>query len=101
MAGEVLVRLVSSGVCHTDLAVRDQLDPVPLPAVLGHEGAGVIEAVGADVTAVRPGDAVVMSFASCSHCRMCDSGRPSYCDSFYDYNFGAHRPDGGTSLRHD
>ncbi len=52
--GEVLVRIVAVGVCHTDIIVRDQYYPVPLPAVLGHEGAGVVEAVGPGVTAVEP-----------------------------------------------
>ena len=53
-ADEVLVRVVACGICHTDLIIRDQWYPVPLPAVLGHEGAGVVEAVGAAVTKVRP-----------------------------------------------
>ncbi|MFC4122116.1 alcohol dehydrogenase catalytic domain-containing protein [Nonomuraea zeae] len=64
--GEVLVRMVSSGVCHTDLIIRDQWYPVPLPAVLGHEGAGVVEAVGDGVGYVRPGDHVVLTCATSS-----------------------------------
>jgi len=62
---EVLVRIVGVGLCHTDLIARDQFIPIPLPAVLGHEGAGVVEAVGEEVTKVRPGDRVVLSFRSC------------------------------------
>ncbi|MFI6366338.1 NAD(P)-dependent alcohol dehydrogenase [Nocardia sp. NPDC050630] len=99
--GEVLVRLVGSGVCHTDLIVRDQWYPVPLPAVLGHEGAGVVEAVGANVTAVAPGDHVVMTFNSCGGCRTCVSGRPAYCDQFFAYNFAGTRIDGSTPLHRD
>ena len=64
-ADEVLVRVVACGICHTDLIVRDQWYPVPLPAVLGHEGAGVVEAVGAAVTKVVPGDHVPLSYGSC------------------------------------
>src|ERR671939_981450 len=64
---EVLVRVVGTGICHTDLLARDAA-PWPLPAVLGHEGAGVVERVGERVTAVRPGDRVVLSFLSCGAC---------------------------------
>lgn len=64
---EVRVRLVASGVCHTDAIVRDGVYPTPLPAVLGHEGAGIVEAVGKSVTTVVPGDKVVMSAAYCTH----------------------------------
>jgi aryl-alcohol dehydrogenase len=100
-AGEVLVRIVSSGVCHTDLIVRDQWYPVPLPAVLGHEGAGVVEAVGEGVTYVEPGDHVVLTFNSCGECRTCALGRPAYCDQFFAYNFGGSRLDGSTPLHRD
>ena len=57
---ELLVRIVACGICHTDLAVRDAQLPVPLPVVLGHEGAGIVEAVGSEVTAAAPGDRVVV-----------------------------------------
>ena len=97
-AGEVLVRMAAAGICHTDLIIRDQWYPVPLPAVLGHEGAGVVEAVGASVTLVAPGDRVGMSFDSCGHCPTCRSGRPSYCHEFWAYNFAAARPDGTSAL---
>lgn len=93
-ADEVLVKIVASGMCHTDLAVRDQHVPLPLPAVLGHEGAGVIAAVGANVTKVRAGDHVVLSYGSCGQCANCLSGRPAYCQSFMAYNLGTRRPDG-------
>jgi Zn-dependent alcohol dehydrogenase len=69
---ELLVRVAAAGVCHTDLIVRDQWYPVPLPAVLGHEGAGIVEAVGPGVTRVRPGQRVALSWApSCGTCEEC------------------------------
>lgn len=72
---EVLVRVVATGVCHTDAVGRD-LAVSPYPVVLGHEGAGVVEKVGANVTGVSPGDHVVMSFAHCGHCDHCLTGYP-------------------------
>ncbi|WP_052668640.1 NAD(P)-dependent alcohol dehydrogenase [Nitriliruptor alkaliphilus] len=98
-ADEVLVRIVGSGICHTDLIVRDQLYPVPLPAVLGHEGSGVVEAVGEGVTSVAPGDHVVLTYNSCGGCRMCAHGRQAYCEQIFAYNFAGSRPDGTTTLR--
>ena len=97
-ADEVLVRLVATGICHTDLIIRDQWYPVPLPAVLGHEGAGVVEAVGAAVTKVAPGDHVAMSYGSCGACASCHTGRPWVCHDFWGRNFGATRADGSTAL---
>jgi aryl-alcohol dehydrogenase len=96
---EVVIRIVGSGICHTDLIVRDQWYPVPLPAVLGHEGSGVVEAVGAGVTSVAPGDHVVLTFNSCGVCRMCVQGRPAYCDQIFACNFAGARPDGSTTLK--
>jgi aryl-alcohol dehydrogenase len=95
---EVLVRVAAAGICHTDLIVRDQWYPVPLPAVLGHEGAGVVERVGRAVCGVKPGDRVAMSFHSCGGCGSCLTGRPAYCRDFFGRNFGASRPDGSTAL---
>jgi aryl-alcohol dehydrogenase len=65
---EVRVRIVAAGMCHTDLGVLDGHIPWPLPAILGHEGAGVVEEVGEGVTKVAPGDRVVLSYASCGAC---------------------------------
>ncbi|MGO1183277.1 MAG: NAD(P)-dependent alcohol dehydrogenase [Micrococcaceae bacterium] len=96
--GEVQVKLTATGVCHTDAIVRDQVYPTPLPAVLGHEGAGVIEQVGEGVTAFKPGDKVVLGFNSCGECTQCQTGKPAYCQQFYDYNFAGTRPDGTTAL---
>jgi len=95
---EVLVRIVGSGICHTDLAVRDQQLPTPMPVVLGHEGAGIVEAVGADVTHVKPGDRVLMSFNSCGTCPCCHAHAPTYCYNFFPHNFGGARADGSFTL---
>ncbi|WP_433286639.1 NAD(P)-dependent alcohol dehydrogenase [Pseudonocardia sp. CA-142604] len=98
-ADEVLVRVEAVGMCHADLAVRAGEFPFPLPGVAGHEGAGRVEAVGAGVTSVRPGDRVMLTFDSCGHCVWCVSGEPSRCVEFVAYNFtnGA-RPDGTPTL---
>jgi aryl-alcohol dehydrogenase len=95
---EVLVRIVASGICHTDLSVRDQLLPMPLPAVLGHEGSGVVEAVGRSVTNVAPGDHVVMSYAYCGSCDLCHSGHPAHCENVLPQCFGGSRADGTTGI---
>ncbi|MCO6005511.1 NAD(P)-dependent alcohol dehydrogenase [Actinoallomurus purpureus] len=96
---EVVVRVVASGICHTDLIVRDQWYPPEPPVVLGHEGAGVVERVGSDVASVRPGDRVAMSFAFCRGCRNCLLGRPAYCTDFFPRNFGGRRADGSATVR--
>jgi aryl-alcohol dehydrogenase len=97
--GEILVRVVATGVCHTDVVVRDRMLPTPQPVVLGHEGAGIVEAVGAGVTKVAPGDHVVMTFDSCGACSNCAAGAETYCYAFFEHNFLAARPDGSTALR--
>lgn len=99
--GEVLVKIHSSGVCHTDIGVRNQWLPVPLPLVLGHEGAGVVEEVGPGVTKVAPGDKVVLTFAACHNCTMCRRGEPSYCEQFVVRNVAGSRPDGTNALHGD
>lgn len=96
-ADEVRVRLVASGVCHTDAIVRDQWYPTPLPAVLGHEGAGVVEAVGAAVSGLTAGDKVLLSFSSCGQCDLCQLGKPAYCRDFFGRNFGGQRTDGSSA----
>lgn len=95
---EILVRVVAAGLCHTDLVVRDQVYPVPLPVVLGHEGAGVVEEVGSAVTKFRPGDHVALSFLPCGECRPCLDGSPASCANFNDINFAGQRPDGSHAL---
>jgi aryl-alcohol dehydrogenase len=97
--GEVLVKIVSAGICHTDLSVRDQYYPTPLPVVLGHEGAGIIEKVGAGVQGLAAGDHVVLSFNYCGHCRNCLTGHQPYCPSLFALNFAGRRLDGSSPLR--
>lgn len=100
--GEVLIRIVASGICHTDMVARDQEIPVRLPAVLGHEGAGIVEKVGNGVTEVQPGDHVVLGFAHCGKCRTCLSGRPFACERFLELNFAGIMEDGTQRLhRHE
>jgi aryl-alcohol dehydrogenase len=96
-ADELLVEVVASGVCHADLVARDQLYPVPLPAVLGHEGAGVVVATGDAVRGFAVGDSVLMSFSACHSCRTCLAGRPAYCLDGFRHNFGGQRPDGSSA----
>ncbi|WP_068875940.1 MULTISPECIES: NAD(P)-dependent alcohol dehydrogenase [unclassified Phenylobacterium] len=99
--GEVLVRVVATGVCHTDMVMRDQDLPTPQPVVLGHEGAGVVERVGPGVTKVAPGDHVVMTFNSCGGCPSCRNHAPAYCHEFFPRNFIGVRPDGSSGLSRD
>lgn len=94
---EVLVRIAAVGVCGTDLEFARFF---PTPALLGHEGAGIVEKVGAQVTSVRPGDHVAMSFTSCGTCTLCLTGSPAYCRSFDAVNFSGRRPDGSTAVTH-
>ena len=77
--GEVRLRMVASGVCHTDAVTRAGDMPMPFPSILGHEGAGVVEALGAGVTQVAVGDKVVVGWPSCRECRNCLDGHPRYC----------------------
>ena len=94
--GEVLVELAATGVCHTDLgAIAGQIE-MPLPAVLGHEGAGTV--VQSRVEGVAPGDRVVLSFDSCGTCATCGRGRPAYCERFHALNHSGRRADGSTTM---
>lgn len=97
---EVLVEVHAVGLCHADISVRDQSIPVPvpLPAVLGHEGAGVVVRVGSNVAKVKPGDKVVMSFACCGECTYCAKGQPAYCLEWLARNVSGSRPDGSNAL---
>lgn len=97
--GEVLVRTVATGVCHTDAITRDRDLPFPAPGVLGHEGAGVVEAVGEGVGKVAPGDRVVIGWPWCGACRNCLAGRQRYCDQMAPMVTVGGRPDGSTALR--
>ncbi len=95
---EVIVRVVSSGICHTDLATRDGDYKVPMPCVLGHEGAGIVEQVGAHCTTVQPGDHVVIGFNTCGKCPACLMRTP-YCEDVLRVRLGLDRLDGSPTMR--
>jgi aryl-alcohol dehydrogenase len=96
---EVLVRIVGCGLCHTDIAAKQGMTPAPLPMVLGHEGSGVVEKVGAWVRKVEPGDHVVLTFSSCGFCPSCKKGLPSLCAVGFPLNFFGVRADGSHTIR--
>jgi len=99
---EVLVRFTSTGLCHTDLFARDVFHQPDFPAaVYGHEGTGVVEAVGTGVTEFAEGDRVMASYASCGQCRTCLTGRPFNCERFNDVNFALTRGDGSWKATRD
>src|SRR5262249_5325224 len=95
---EALVRIVASGMCQTDLHGRDGYYNTPCPAVFGHEGAGVVEAVGKDVTTFAPGDHVVISFPWCGSCPNCRRDLPSHCMKGPELKMRGTRPDGSTLM---
>ena len=94
---EVLVKIVATGVCHTDAVARD-LAISPYPIVLGHEGSGIVQQVGDNVTSLAVGDHVVMSFAHCGRCENCLTGHPTVCSRFNELNFGGHQEDNSSRL---
>ncbi|MBI1986911.1 MAG: Zn-dependent alcohol dehydrogenase [Nitrospinae bacterium] len=99
-AGEVLVKVVATGVCHSDLHVIKGDIQVPLPVVLGHEGAGIVEKVGPGVTTVSPGDHVVLAvLPSCGQCAPCVGGRPYICERSWPVIFSGTMMDGTRRLR--
>jgi aryl-alcohol dehydrogenase len=98
-ADEVLVRIVATGLCHTDIYIAEGLYPPAPPSVLGHEGAGVVEQVGAEVEGLAPGDHVVLSFDSCGHCPACQSLHPVFCEHYFPLNISGCRTDGTHTLQ--
>lgn len=96
-ADEVLIRVTAAGICHTDLSMRRRWPARRSPMVFGHEGAGVVEAVGDAVTTVAVGDAVAVSYRSCGQCELCRGGHPAYC-LLSDLNMRGTRADGSTPL---
>jgi aryl-alcohol dehydrogenase len=91
---EVLVRVVASGICQTDVHARDGFFPIPCPAVYGHEGAGVVERVGSVVTTLKPGDHVIMANPSCGECPDCLEGFEAYCSKAPMLKQSGYRADG-------
>ena len=102
-AGEALIQMVATGVCHSDLHVVSGDLSRPFPVVLGHEGAGIVQEIGEGVTAVKPGDHVILTYLpACGKCRWCHTGQPTLCDlgallrtgKMLDGTSRLHRPDG-------
>ena len=96
--GEVLVKLVASGICHTDTAVIEQYLPVGFPIVAGHEGVGIIEKVGPGVLSLAPGDRVILTFPSCGVCDQCQDSHPYSCEDNFTMLFGGKYRDGTTRM---
>lgn len=95
---EILVKLAASGICHTDDFGRSADISIPMPLVLGHEGAGIVEKIGSRVRDFQPGDHVAFSYAFCDHCNNCLCGEPYYCDNYNEINFGGVSGDGTSRL---
>ncbi len=96
---EILIEIAGVGICHTDLFVREAAAAIfKNPAVLGHEGAGTVVAVGSQVSKVAIGDKVAITFRSCGTCRNCERGPVSYCENFQALNMSGGRTDGSRSL---
>lgn len=95
-ANELLVRIEAVGICHTDMVFASGALGSPFPKVLGHEGAGIVEAVGQGAGGFEPGDKVLLTFDSCGHCSRCAQHQPSYCEHFVDRNYAFVRDDGSS-----
>ena len=100
-AGEIRVAIKAVGICHTDLVIASGAMGLQFPAVLGHEGAGIVDAVGEGVTDIRPGDKVLLTFNSCGGCKPCRHDEPAYCTNFVPLNMVAARGDGSSRLSRD
>jgi aryl-alcohol dehydrogenase len=96
--GEILVRMRGVGICHTDISAAQGVIPIPLPAVLGHEGSGIVEAVGPGVESLAVGDHVALSFDHCGECPQCSGGHPAYCELFGPLNYFGTRLDGSVTM---
>ena len=97
-ADEILVRIVATGLCHTDLFTKSALPKKLGPCVFGHEGAGIVEAVGSSITHIFEGDHVLLSYRSCGACRQCRSGYRAYCERSHRLNSSGARTDGSTPI---
>ena len=94
---QVLVKIVGTGMCHSDIIPRGEGAPSAPPIVTGHEGAGIVEAIGADVSTISIGDHVVLTYDLCGECVNCRSGQPAYCSVFTERNCGGRDMDSGTT----
>lgn len=91
---ELLVKVVASGMCHSDEVVRKGFNKYPMPIVLGHEGSAIVEKVGKNISGFKPGDHVVISFGYCGQCDNCLTGIPASCHDWQDINMAPTREDG-------
>ncbi len=98
---EILVRNVGCGICAGDLIIPEQIYPIPLPMVGGHEGSGIVEKIGRNVSNIAVGDHIVMSFGSCGKCDSCNQGQPTYCSNYFDLNFMGKRTAGNNAYSFD
>ncbi len=98
---EIVVKMVATGICHTDISVRDTLPADMFPRVFGHEGAGVVTAIGSEVTKVAVGDHVILSLDACRGCANCSSKGPGYCENTLILNYMGFRMDGSTTYQMD
>ncbi|MEZ2389119.1 NAD(P)-dependent alcohol dehydrogenase [bacterium RCC_150] len=98
-AGEALVEVFASGICHTDAVAQHGGLPFPVPGVLGHEGVGRVLAVGEGVTSCKPGDNVLMTWPSCGSCRNCKAGNPRFCLDLIPMILAGGRADGSTAIK--
>jgi aryl-alcohol dehydrogenase len=98
-ANEVLVRVVGTGMCHTDVVPRLGRGLAALPIITGHEGAGVVETVGSDVKGISVDDHVVLSFDSCGVCSNCRNNQPAYCETFFPRNLSGRYLDGSVPVK--
>ncbi|MBA4355448.1 MAG: NAD(P)-dependent alcohol dehydrogenase [Novosphingobium sp.] len=101
LAGEIRVAIKAVGICHTDLVIASGAMGLQFPAVLGHEGAGIVDAVGEGVTDIKPGDKVLLTFNSCGACKPCGHDEPAYCNHFVPLNMAAVRSDGSSRITRD
>jgi aryl-alcohol dehydrogenase len=100
--GEIRVKMRGVGICHTDISAAGHGSiPLPLPAVLGHEGSGVVEAVGPGVEGLNVGDHVALSFDYCGECPQCEAHHPAYCELFAPLNYFGERLDGSVTMSRD
>jgi len=98
---EICIKIKAAGLCHTDILAQHGVFQFGSAAVLGHEGAGIVERVGADITKVKVGDRVCLSFRSCGNCRKCEASQPASCQDFAPLNVSGGRVDGSKTLSHD
>ena len=95
---EVLVEIKGVGICHTDLVFSSGNIPYPFPAVFGHEGSGIVRAIGDQVTKVSTGDHVLITFRSCGDCARCAHAEAAYCHNMPQLNVIGSREDGSSAL---